>query len=112
MRHVRWQPPGSALRVKDTAERANCRGRRVAARCGVVFIWDRLPYFSHGTPLRSARLIAGLSQDELAELVGSTRRTISSLERGTSLPSVGLALAVARALNRTVEELFGNLDRA
>ena len=58
------------------------------------------------TPLRTARFWAGMSQDELAEIVGSSRETISSLERGTSIPSVTLALAIARALDTSVEELF------
>jgi putative transcriptional regulator len=51
---------------------------------------------------------AGLSQDELAQLVGTTRRTISSLEHGQSSPSVALALALANALDATVEELFAD----
>jgi putative transcriptional regulator len=73
--------------------------------------WERFgPYF-HGSPLRGARFVAGLSQEELAAQVGSTRQTISALERGTSIPSVSLALALARALGYTVEELFANVER-
>jgi putative transcriptional regulator len=49
---------------------------------------------------------SGLSQDELAVIVGTSRETISSLERGASTPSVTLALALAHALDATVEELF------
>jgi putative transcriptional regulator len=76
----------------------------------VLLGWDRLVLFSHGSPLRNARFIAGLSQDELAAQVGSTRQTISALERGTSIPSVSLALALARALGYSVEELFADVD--
>ena len=43
--------------------------------------------------------------------VGASRQTISSLERGASLPSVGLALALARAVDCTVEELFASVER-
>jgi putative transcriptional regulator len=39
-------------------------------------------------------------------MVGASRETISSLERGASVPSTTLALAIARALEVTVEDLF------
>jgi DNA-binding XRE family transcriptional regulator len=54
---------------------------------------------------------AGLSQDELAEIVGTSRETISSLEREASTPSVTLALALARALGASVEQLFDADER-
>ena len=56
--------------------------------------------------MRSARVWAGLSQVDLAGIVGTSRETISSLERGASIPSVTLAIAIARAVGVTVEELF------
>jgi putative transcriptional regulator len=56
--------------------------------------------------MRSARLWAGLTQSDLAAIVGASRETISSIERGESIPSVTLALAIARALDVSVEELF------
>lgn len=56
--------------------------------------------------LRSFRLREGLSQQELADAVGASRATVSKLERGRSVPSVTLALAVARRLSATVEEVF------
>jgi putative transcriptional regulator len=62
--------------------------------------------FDGWSRLRNARMWAGLSQDELAVIVGSSRETISALERGASIPSVTLALAIAGALDTTVEELF------
>jgi putative transcriptional regulator len=61
---------------------------------------------THCSPMRAARMWAGLSQADLAALVGSSRDTISSVERGTSIPSVTLALAIAGVLDTTVEELF------
>jgi DNA-binding XRE family transcriptional regulator len=39
-------------------------------------------------------------------VVGCSRETISAVELGTSLPSVTLARAIARALATSVEELF------
>lgn len=58
------------------------------------------------TILRSLRLLAGLTQQELADSVGASRTTISSLERRKSIPSVALALALARRFEASVEELF------
>jgi putative transcriptional regulator len=58
------------------------------------------------TLLRSFRLWEGLTQQELADSVGTSRTTISSLERRRSVPSVALALALARRLGASVEELF------
>ena len=61
---------------------------------------------AHCSPMLAARMWAGLTQADLAAIVGSSRDTISSLERGTSIPSVTLALAIARALDTDVEKLF------
>jgi len=72
----------------------------------VVLGWSRELLVPEWSPLCSARFWAGLSQGELAAIVGTSRETISSLERRTSIPSVTLALAIARALDTTVEELF------
>ena len=60
--------------------------------------------------LRSFRIREGLSQQELADAVGASRATISALELRRSIPSVALALALARRLDATVEELFSPED--
>jgi DNA-binding XRE family transcriptional regulator len=44
--------------------------------------------------------------------VGTARQTINSLENRRSQPNVALALALARALFTTVEELFGDPELA
>ncbi len=54
-------------------------------------------------PLRKA---AGLTQAQLAETVGVTRKTINTVERGHYVPSTVLALRIAAALDTTVEEIF------
>lgn len=51
-----------------------------------------------------------LTQEHLAELVGVTRKTINTVERGVFVPSTVLALKLARALSVTVEELFQLTD--
>jgi putative molybdopterin biosynthesis protein len=56
--------------------------------------------------LRDIRLRRGWDQQRLAQEVGISRQALSSLENGRSVPSVDLALKLARALGTTVEELF------
>lgn len=48
-----------------------------------------------------------LSQAELAERAGVSRQTIANIEKGNYSPSVHLALAICKILNKTVEEVFG-----
>jgi len=59
-----------------------------------------------GTTLREARTAAGLTQAQLAELIGVSRKTINTVENGVFTPSTTLALKLARALKTSVEELF------
>jgi putative transcriptional regulator len=59
------------------------------------------------TALQLKRIRTGLSQEEFAAKIGVSRQTISSVERRLSDPSVRLALVIARALETTVEEIFG-----
>lgn len=56
--------------------------------------------------LKEARTAAGLTQAELADLAGVSRKTINTVENGIFVPSTVLALGLARALNTTVEALF------
>lgn len=56
--------------------------------------------------LRAARAEKGLSQTQLAELVGVSRQTISSIETGQFNPTAKLALILCVALDRKFEELF------
>ena len=56
--------------------------------------------------LRAARAEKGLSQTQLAELVGVSRQTISSIETGQFNPTAKLALILCIALDKKFEELF------
>ena len=47
-----------------------------------------------------------LTQEQLAQLVGVTRKTINTIEKGKYVPSTYLALKLSTALEVTVEELF------
>ncbi len=56
--------------------------------------------------LKEARGEKGLSQAQLAELVGVSRNTISSIETGQFSPTAKLALVLCIALDKKFEELF------
>ncbi len=56
--------------------------------------------------LKEARADRGLSQAELAKLVGVSRNTISSIETGQFSPTAKLALVLCTALDRKFEDLF------
>lgn len=48
----------------------------------------------------------GISQTKLAEMVGSTRQTIISIEKGTFSPTARLAYLLCLALDAKFEDLF------
>lgn len=56
--------------------------------------------------LKEIRIDKGLSQAELAELVGVSRNTISSIETGQFSPTAKLALILCIALDRKFEDVF------
>ena len=56
--------------------------------------------------LKLARVEKGLSQQELADLVGATRQTIGLIEKGKYNPSLNLCIKIAKTLNRTLNDLF------
>ena len=56
--------------------------------------------------LKDLRLQKGLTQESLAGAIGVTRQTIIAIEKGKFVPSVKLALELAKALNRPLEEVF------
>lgn len=56
--------------------------------------------------LKLARVALDLSQEELADKVGVTRQTINMIEKGNYNPSLNLCIAICRALNKTLDEIF------
>ncbi len=56
--------------------------------------------------LKEVRAEKGISQQELADMVGVSRNTISSLETGQYEPTAKLALVLAVALDMKFEDLF------
>lgn len=58
------------------------------------------------TRIRELRARDGISQGELANLVGVRRETIGNLENGKYNPSLKLAMDIAKVFGETVEEIF------
>ena len=56
--------------------------------------------------LREQRARLGLNQQQLGQLVGASRQTISLIERGDYHPSVLLALRIAQVFGVPLEEIF------
>ena len=59
-----------------------------------------------GTHLTERRKAAGLTQSQLAEIVGVSRKTINTVENHIFVPSTVLALKLARTLDCSVHDLF------
>jgi putative transcriptional regulator len=56
--------------------------------------------------LKLARVEHNLTQAQLAEKVGVTRQTIGLIENGGYNPTLNLCIAIAKALNKTLNDLF------
>ena len=56
--------------------------------------------------LKEIREQRGLTQAQLAEAIGVSRKTINTVENGIFVPSTVIALKLARALDEPVERLF------
>ena len=56
--------------------------------------------------LKQTRLESNLSQQQLADMVGVSRNTISSIETGQFCPTAKLALILCIALDKKFEDLF------
>jgi putative transcriptional regulator len=60
--------------------------------------------------VKDLRTDLGLSQGQLGDAVGVSRQTINSIEKERYVPSLPLALALARYFDSTVEEVFDHDD--
>lgn len=56
--------------------------------------------------MKSARAAKDWSQQQLADAVGVSRQTINAIEKGEYNPTIRLCIAICRALNKTLDELF------
>ena len=58
------------------------------------------------TTLKVQRAMRDLTQADLADMVGVTRKSINAIEAGRMVPSTVLALKLAQVLETRVEDLF------
>ncbi len=56
--------------------------------------------------LKSARAAMDMTQQDLADRVNVSRQTINSIEKGDYNPTIKLCIAICRALDKTLDELF------
>ena len=62
-----------------------------------------------GEIIQKKRSEQGLSQEQLAELVGVSRQAVSKWELGDAVPDTDKLVPLARALRISVDELLGNI---
>lgn len=60
--------------------------------------------------MKIARIKKGFTQAELAQRVGATRQTIGLIEKNEYNPSLNLCKAIAKALDKTLDDLFWEKD--
>ena len=56
--------------------------------------------------LKSARAAKDLSQQQLADIIHVSRQTINAIEKGDYNPTINLCIAICKALDKTLDELF------
>ena len=56
--------------------------------------------------MKNARIEKNLSQTELAKIINVSRQTINMIENGDYNPSIKLCVAICKALDKTLDELF------
>ena len=56
--------------------------------------------------LKAARAGKDLSQDQLAQLCNVSRQTINAIEKGDYNPTINLCIAICKALDKTLDDLF------
>ena len=56
--------------------------------------------------MKAARAGKDYSQQQLADICGVSRQTISAIEKGDYNPTINLCIAICKALDKTLDELF------
>ncbi|MTD29461.1 helix-turn-helix transcriptional regulator [Planomicrobium sp. YIM 101495] len=60
--------------------------------------------------VKVTRMSLSITQEQLAKRVGATRQTIGLIEKGQYNPSLQLCIAIAKELNKTLDELFWEVE--
>ena len=61
--------------------------------------------------VKITRMKSSITQEQLARMVGVTRQTIGLIEKGKYNPSLHLCISIAKELNKTLDELFWEVDK-
>lgn len=61
--------------------------------------------------VKITRIKMNITQQELAQRVGVARQTIGLIEKGEYNPSLQLCIAIAKELNKTLNDLFWKVER-
>ena len=60
--------------------------------------------------MRVARAGLDITQKQLAEAVGVSRQTINAIEQGEYNPTINLCIAICKALGKTLNDLFWEVE--
>jgi len=60
--------------------------------------------------VKITRIKTSITQQQLAKKVGVTRQTIGLIEKGEYNPSLQLCVAIAKALDKTLDDLFWEVE--
>jgi putative transcriptional regulator len=86
--------------------------KKIYDKMQIIFgIMQYIDYYKHmknktNIKMKLARIERSLSQQQLADRVDATRQTIGLIEKGKYNPSLKLCLKIARALGKTLDQLF------
>ncbi len=58
-----------------------------------------------GNQVRNVRMAANQSQEEFAEKINTTARTVSNIENGTVVPTLQTVVDIAESFNCTIESI-------
>lgn len=72
----------------------------------MLSILNIMAHKSVGNNLKEIRIKLGMTQAELAELVGVARVSIIAIESGRFIPTIETALRISQALNNSIEKIF------
>lgn len=99
-----------ALEAKDYSEYVILSTVKMLYTCSM----DIDLYCEGATLVRRARMLAGLSQQELASRIGTTQSAVSRWERGHDEPRLSTLTSIARAcgLRLAIELVEDDVDRA
>lgn len=56
--------------------------------------------------IKAARAAKDMTQKDLADAVGVARQTMNAIEKGDYNPSINLCIAICKALDKTLNQLF------